>query len=196
MTQNPLTDEKLAYLASNGDTSAQDALLSRYKNFVKMAVRPYFIMGADREDLVQEGMIGLYKAIREYRPDRDATFASFAGKCIKNQILTAIKNASRKKHSPLNSSISIHQHNPETLQIIDENQATHPEKALLNQETKRNMETLVTATLSPLESAILTHFLSGASYAEIAATLDKSTKSVDNALTRIRRKVAKLVADE
>ncbi|MCL2397833.1 MAG: sigma-70 family RNA polymerase sigma factor [Defluviitaleaceae bacterium] len=193
MSYEALQDEHLASLATTGDTGAQDALLARYKNFVKKAVRPYFIIGADHEDLVQEGMIGLYKAIREYRSTstkKEASFASFAAACIKNQILTAIKNASRKKHSPLNTYISIHQDNPEILHITDP--AADPAQALLHQEAKTAIQTL-SASLSPLESAILTHFLSGLSYAEIAEKIDATTKSVDNALSRIRRKAAKLL---
>ena len=194
MDYRALADEDLAALAE-GDAAAHDALLARYKNFVKMAARPYFIIGADQDDLVQEGMIGLYKAIREYRADKEASFATYANICIKNQILTAIKNASRKKHGPLNTYVSIDQENPEVLHIIDHH--NNPEHALAKQESRRKIQSLFSTSLSPLESAILAHFLAGLSYAEIAEAQSIAPKSVDNALFRIRRKVAKLLqADE
>lgn len=191
MDYKNLMDEELAALASKGDTTAQDALLSRYKNFVRSVVRPYFIIGADREDLIQEGMIGLYKAISQFQSSKDTNFPSFAAICIKNQILTAIKNASRKKHGPLNTYVSTDQENPEILYIIDP--AANPESALLQQESQHRIKCLMSTSLSKLESAILTHFLSGLSYIEIAEKLSITTKSVDNALTRIRRKAAKLL---
>ena len=195
MEQSTQSDETLAIQAAAGDTAAADLLLTRYKNFVKAAVRPYFIIGADREDLVQEGMIGLYKAIGQYHEDKATNFAAFAAVCIKNQILTAVKNASRKKHSPLNTYISIDHENPEILHIIDHGEGANPERALMQQESRRNFHALVSTSLSPLESAVLTHFLGGLSYTEIAQIQGISTKSVDNALFRIRRKVAKLLGD-
>ena len=183
-----LHDENLAALAAT-DPAAAEALLLRYKNFVKKIVRPYFIMGADREDLIQEGMIVLCKAMGEYRGDKTANFASFAAVCIKSQVLTAIKNASRKKHSPLNTYIPIDD-DGDAFHITDNSH--HPEKIFIYRENKTSLENIVNASLSSLESAILTHFLCGLSYAEIGAKLGTTPKSVDNALFRIRRKVAKL----
>ncbi|MDR2167214.1 MAG: sigma-70 family RNA polymerase sigma factor [Clostridiales bacterium] len=184
------SDEQLARLAAD-ESAAQEALLRRFKGHVTKIARPYFIMGGDREDLVQEGMIGLYKAIREFRAGT-ASFATFATVCIKNQILDAIKNASRKKHGPLNTYISMDAQSPEIAQITDHHQ--EPEEILIHRENKLRLENLVQASLSDLESAILAQFLAGLSYAEIAETLGKTTKSVDNALFRIRRKVAKQLA--
>ena len=182
-----LHDENLAALSA-ADPAAAEVLLLRYKNFVKKIVRPYFIIGADSEDLIQEGMIGLHKAMREYREDKAATFASFAAVCIKSQVMTAIKNASRKKHSPLNTYISIND-NDDTLDITDNSH--NPEKVLLSRENKTNLENIVKASLSSLESAILKHFLTGLSYAEIGEKLGTTPKSVDNALFRIRRKITR-----
>jgi len=184
-----LPDEKLTALTAT-DPAAAEALLLRYKNLVKTIVRPYFIMGADHEDIIQEGMIGLHKAMREYREGNAATFATFATTCIKNQVMTAIKNASRKKHGPLNTYISIDD-NDDELHITDNSQ--NPEKIYIHRENKTALENIVNTSLSSLESAILTHFLAGLSYAEIASKLDTTPKSVDNALFRIRRKVAKSI---
>ena len=195
-----LNDETLATLAAT-DSAAAEALLLRYKNFVKKIVRPYFIMGADREDIIQEGMIGLYKAMGGYRRDSAATFASFAAICIKSQVMTAIKNASRKKHGPLNTYISIDQkgrgnnNDYEDINALNITDNSHnPEDVLLSREDKTNLENIVNTSLSNLESAILTHFLAGLSYAEISEKLGTTTKSVDNALFRIRRKVTKQLA--
>jgi RNA polymerase sporulation-specific sigma factor len=188
-----LPDEMLTTFAA-ADPAAAEALLLRYKNFVKKIVRPYFIMGADREDLIQEGMIGLHKAMRQYREGAAASFASFAAICIKSQVMTAIKNASRKKHGPLNTYISIDRGQGQgddagPLSITDNSH--NPEKILLSRENKAVLENIVNTSLSNLESAILTHFLAGLSYAEISEKLGTTSKSVDNALFRIRRKVTK-----
>ena len=191
MNYQQQSDEYLAASAASGNISAQDALFARYKNFVKKAARPYFIIGADHDDLVQEGMIGLYKAIRQYHPNNEASFSTYAGICIKNQILTAIKTAARKKHGPLNTYVSIDHENPEILQIIDN--TANPENTLTEQEDRQIFNKLILASLSPLESAILTYFLEGLSYAEIAEKQGIPTKSVDNALFRIRRKAAKFL---
>jgi len=186
-----LSDESLIASAVT-DPAAAEVLLLRYKNFVKKIVRPYFIMGGDHEDLIQEGMIGLHKAMREYRGDKATTFASFAAICIKSQVMTAIKNASRKKHGPLNSYISIDLDDDAMGLSLDITDNSHnPEKILIHRENKTNLENIVNTSLSGLEASILTLFLSGLSYAEISTKLGTTPKSVDNALFRIRRKVAK-----
>ena len=187
-----LKDEELAALAKYADNYAQELLLARYKNFVKKIVHPYFIIGADREDLIQEGMIGLYKAIGDYSKDKETSFASFANTCIKNQILSAIRNASRKKHSPLNTYISMD--SEDNSDILFKTDHSHdPEKILIFRESKKSIENLVTTSLTRLETDILIHFLKGLSYAEIAEKLNKTPKSVDNALSRLRRKISKLI---
>jgi len=190
MDYDDLKDEELVKASQAGDMNAGDALLRRFKGIVSIIARPYFIMGGDREDIVQEGMIGLYKAMREYRACETATFATFAAACIKNQILDAIKNAARKKHSPLNQYISM---DTKTLEIMDDLQ--DPEKIIIDRESKSRLETAVKSSLSALESTILKYFLQGKSYAKIAEEIGISTKAVDNALYRIRRKVAGQMAD-
>ncbi|MCL2576145.1 MAG: sigma-70 family RNA polymerase sigma factor [Defluviitaleaceae bacterium] len=187
MYQNEFNDEYLARQVALGDREAEDALLRRFLGRVKIIARPYFIMGGDREDLIQEGMVGLYKAIREYRADFTASFATFATVCIKNQILDAIKSASRKKHSPLNGYVSMDVSNPEIEGITDIGQ--EPDQILIDRETKVRLEKIMQARLSKLENTVLTHFLEGDSYAQIADKMDITTKSVDNALLRIRKKV-------
>jgi RNA polymerase sporulation-specific sigma factor len=196
MNYYDIDNENLARLSNLGDNAAQEALLRRFKGHVRVLARPYFIMGGDREDLMQEGMIGLYKAIREFRPEKAektanaSNFTAFATVCIKNQILDAIKNASRKKHGPLNSYVSMNVPSPEIAAMTAKDQ--EPENILIHRENKLYLENMVGTLLSSLESDILALFLEGQSYAQIAHAIGRSVKSVDNALFRIRRKVAKL----
>ncbi|MCL2169162.1 MAG: sigma-70 family RNA polymerase sigma factor [Defluviitaleaceae bacterium] len=187
MDLNNLSDEELVKLSQSGESQAGDILLRRFKAKAAHIARPYFIMGGDRDDIVQEGMIGLYRAIREYRKGT-ASFATFATVCIKNQILDAVKNASRKKHSPLNSYISMDTES-ELAHMTDHR--ADPENILIHRENKLHLESTAAAALSPLEYDILTHFLDGHSYAQIATALEITKKSVDNALYRIRKKISK-----
>ena len=181
-----ITDEKLTKLANQGDTQALDTLMQRYKNIVKIIGRHYFIMGADGEDIAQEGMIGLYKAIREF-DENQASFHTFAEICIKRQILTAIKTAARKKHAPLNEYIPIDtEHND---MLNPENDMLNPENIIINREGKMQVEERLGKVLSPLERGVLLHFLQGNSYAQIAELQGCNEKSVDNALARIRKKI-------
>jgi len=189
MGYDNLNDEKLVEMAQAGNIAAGDALLRRFKGIVSMLARPYFIMGGDREDLVQEGMIGLYKAMREYKGG--ATFATFAAACVKNQILDAVRSAARKKHGPLNSYVSISAEGDELSGLADSR--GDPEEIMIRREDRDSLEKAARASLSPKESTILKHFLAGLSYSEIAAVLGSDTKSVDNALYRIRRKMAREV---
>ena len=184
MQYENLCDTQLAALSNTGDNLAEETLFRRYKNLVKKTVRPYFIIGADREDLIQEGMIGLYKAIRAFESARDSQFSAFAARCIKNQILTAVQSASRKRHSPLNTYISIDERLPD--------EDCNPEKILIFREGKSNLENFVSTSLSPLESRILLYYLQGHTYAEIGEKTGRGTKSVDNALFRIRNKIKPL----
>lgn len=195
-----LTDEELARLVQEGDDpAAQELLLNKYKNFVRSRARSYFLIGADHEDIVQEGMIGLFKAIRDFRPDKLASFRAFAELCVTRQIITAIKAATRQKHIPLNSYVSLNrpiydEESERTLMdVITEGRAISPEEMLINREDYSSIEGSIRDSLSELENQVLDLFLEGKSYQEIAALLDRHVKSIDNALQRIKRKLERLI---
>ena len=190
-----LNDEELVSLAQQGDADAMLCLLNRYKKNVLMKARGYFLVGAEQDDLVQEGMIGLVKAIRDYLPDRNASFAVFSDLCIKRQMITAIKTASRLKHTPLNNYISLNrpyhfegEEGERTLIDVLKSESIGPEDEALERESIRNIESYYQKTLSKLEKDVLRLFLQGKSYQDIAIELNRHTKAVDNALQRIRKK--------
>ncbi len=196
-----LTDEQIVAYAQQGDANALVHLLDAFKSLVRIKARSYFLIGADHEDIVQEGMIGLYKAVRDYRPDRQATFRAFADLCIKRQIITAIKTATRQKHIPLNSYVSLNkplfeEENERTLMDVVGGRETNPEEIYINQEEYRLMQTRISDTLSGLERQVLSAFLDGQSYQEIADSLGRQVKAIDNALQRIKKKLNKLLAQE
>lgn len=187
------TDEELLTLARAGDTRAEELLYARYKNVVRVKTHAYFIVGADRDDLLQEGMIGLYKAVRDYSASCGASFRTFAEMCIHRQIVTAIKTATRQKHIPLNSYISLYKNSedPErslidTLQLTGED----PADTFLGKERAKQMETLLQTALSDFEKRVLSLYMDGCSYAQAAERLGRSVKAVDNALQRIKKKMA------
>lgn len=190
-----LTDEELVSLAKNGDTMALEYLISKYKNFVRSKARTYFLIGADREDIIQEGMIGLYKAIRDYRYDRQASFRAFAEICVTRQIITAIKTATRQKHMPLNSYVSLNkpvyeEESERTLSdVLTQGKAGNPEELFIDQEDYLDIESTMQRILSPLEQEVVNLYLEGKSYIEIAQHLNRQVKSVDNALQRVKRKL-------
>ena len=190
-----LTDEEIVSLAKNGDTMALEFLISKYKNFVRSKARTYFLIGADREDIIQEGMIGLYKAIRDYRYDRQTSFHTFAEICVTRQIITAIKTATRQKHMPLNSYVSLNkpvyeEESERTLSdVITQGKAGNPEDLFIDQEDFLDIESTMQRILSPLEQDVVNLYLEGKSYVEIAQQLDRHVKSVDNALQRVKRKL-------
>ncbi len=190
-----MTDEDVALLAQNADGAALEYLLNKYKNFVRSRARSYFLIGADHEDIVQEGMIGLYKAIRDFRTDRLSSFRAFAELCITRQIITAIKTATRQKHIPLNSYISLNRpifddENDRTLMdVISEEVASNPEEMLISQEDLTLIEGRIGKILSPFEKQVLLRYLDGKSYQEISEELGRHVKSIDNALQRIKRKM-------
>ena len=195
-----MADEELCLLAQGQDGGeALECLLNRYKNFVRSRARSYFLIGADHEDIVQEGMIGLYKAIRDFRPDKLASFRAFAELCVTRQIITAIKTATRQKHIPLNSYVSLNkpifdeESDRTLLDVISEGRITNPEELLIGQEDLSTIESRIGKMLSPLEWEVLLAYLDGRSYQEIAVDLGRHVKSIDNALQRVKRKMEKLL---
>ena len=191
-----MPDEEVAVLAQNGDGQALAYLLNKYKNFVRSKARSYFLIGADHEDIVQEGMIGLYKAIRDFQPSRLASFRSFAELCVKRQIITAIKAATRQKHVPLNSYVSLNkplydEESDRTLLDVIEGRVTNPEDLYISQEDLARIQTQISEVLSDLERQVLEAFMDGKSYQEIAELLGRHVKSIDNALQRVKRKLFK-----
>ena len=190
-----LTDEEIVELAKYGNVGALEFLINKYKNFVRAKARTYFLIGADREDIIQEGMIGLYKAIRDYRYDRQASFRAFAEICVTRQIITAIKTATRQKHIPLNSYVSLNkpvfdEESERTLgEVVVTEKDGNPEDLFINQENLMDIESTMNKILSPLEQEVVGLYLEGKSYQEIAEQLDRHVKSVDNALQRVKRKL-------
>lgn len=192
-----MTDEDIALLARDGDEAALEVLLIKYKNFVRSKARSYFLIGADHEDIVQEGMIGLFKAIRDFRPDKLTSFRAFAELCVTRQIITAIKTATRQKHIPLNSYVSLNrpiydEESDRTLMdVLSEVQMAGPEELLISQEDYSSVENRISEVLSDLEMEVLNSYLEGKSYQEIAQDLGRHVKSIDNALQRVKRKLEK-----
>lgn len=197
-----MTDEQIALLAQQGDDLASEFLLAKYKNFVRSKARSYFLIGADHEDIVQEGMIGLFKAFRDFRPERLSSFRAFAELCITRQIITAIKTATRQKHIPLNSYVSLNKpiYDEESdrtlLDVITEGRVTNPEDLLIGQEDLSSIEGKIGQALSDLEWEVLTSYLEGRSYQEIAQDLGRHVKSIDNALQRVKRKLERLMDEK
>ena len=196
-----IPDEDLVEFVRVGDGEALEFLIHKYKSFVRGKARSYFLIGADREDIVQEGMIGLYKAIRDYRDDKLASFKAFAELCITRQIITAIKTATRQKHVPLNSYISLDkpiydEDSDRTLMdVIGGVRVADPEELIIHQEEFSDIEYKMGELLSELERNVLMLYLDGRSYQEIAVDLSRHVKSIDNALQRVKRKLEKYLED-
>ncbi len=196
-----MLDEDIVEVALSGDSRALEYLLNKYRNFVRTKARSYFLIGADREDIVQEGMIGLYKAIRDFRPNKLSTFRAFAELCITRQIITAIKTATRQKHIPLNSYISLNkpiydEESDRTLMdVISGVRVTDPEELIIRKEEFTDIENVIEDLLSDLEWEVLTSYLQGKTYQEIALELDRHVKSIDNALQRVKRKVERYLEE-
>ncbi|MGM9944339.1 MAG: RNA polymerase sporulation sigma factor SigH [Lysinibacillus sp.] len=190
-----LSDEELVEQVHLGNTNALDYLITKYRLFVKVKARSYFLIGADKEDIIQEGMIGLYKAIRDFKGDKLASFRAFAELCITRQIITAIKTATRQKHIPLNSYVSldkpIYDEDSERtlMDVITSPLSDNPEHLMINREEYSRLEGQMSEVLSELEQQVLVLYLEGRSYNEISSLLNRSTKSIDNALQRIKRKL-------
>jgi RNA polymerase sporulation-specific sigma factor len=195
--QRELEDLQLVLKAGNGDGAALDALIRRYATFVRLKASSYFLAGGDGEDLVQEGLIGLYKAVRDFRPDKETSFRSFAELCVTRQIITAIKTATRFKHAPLNSYISF-SHTPAGQEgdsdcslgdALPGPGVNDPAVCVISTEELQSLVFCLGTGLSPLESNALRLYLEGSSYEEMAAELGCDTKTIDNALQRVKRKI-------
>lgn len=201
-TYRDLSDENIISLIHKGDLLAQEYLIEKYKGLVRIKTRSYFMLGADREDIIQEGMIGLYKAIRDFKEEKQANFYSFAELCIVRQIITAIKTAGRQKHMPLNSYMSlnrsVYDENEECtyIELLSYDINSNPEALIIDTEEKNNIESRIAVVLSPLERRVLSLYLRGKSYTEIAEKINKDEKSIDNALQRVKKKVEKIINEK
>lgn len=196
--KNEMTDEAMCVLAASGDRIAEESLVMRYNRLVRICARPFFLAGGDSEDLIQEGMVGLLTAVREFDPGKQVTFRTFAETCIRNRIISAIKMASRDKHTPLNSYVSIE--NPffdgktDYLSIgVSDMRQNNPEDVFIHRESMQERIETLKSQLSGFEARILGLYLCGLSYLEIAQEVERPLKSVDNAVQRIRHKVAQQI---
>lgn len=201
--QQPLSDEELVRRAQEyRDKEAMEYLLYKYRNLVRAKVKSYFLVGAEREDLIQIGMIGLWEAITDYRADRHTSFACFAKVCIQRQMISAIKAATRQKQTPLNSSVSLESppsgdsDDRALVEVLCSKAEADPETIVLGQEGERLLQETLKQELSPFEWKVLTEYRTGKSYREMAAKLDCKVKSIDNALSRIRRKLPSVAPDQ
>lgn len=198
---NMVIDEDVIKDAKAGDALALEFLINKYKSFVRAKARTYFLIGADREDIIQEGLIGLYKAIRDFRGDKLSSFRAFAELCITRQIITAIKTATRQKHIPLNSYVSLNkpifdeESDRTLLDVISEENISDPEEMIINREEFNGIEVKMGEILSGLEWEVLSLYLQGKSYQEVAEELDRHVKSIDNALQRVKRKLEKYLEE-
>lgn len=189
-----MKDEDIVEIARNGDSLALDYIIKKYKKFVIAKSSPYFLVGGERDDIIQEGMIGLFQAVRDYDRDKLTPFIYFVEMCIKRQIITAIKKATRKKHGPLNTYISLNKtaYREETeislIEIIEENKVSDPMEVYINEEEFEKFEKKINSMLSELEFKVFRHYLEGKTYEEISFDINKDTKCIDNALQRVKRK--------
>ena len=193
-----LTDEELIALFRDGDQDAMEKLLNKYKEMVLRKAKSMYILGGDSDDLIQEGMLGLFKAVRDYDSGRDASFRTFAQLCVTRQLYTAVKASSRKKHLPLNTAISLSrpvredgEEDEEFLDCLEADASSNPEVYLIGQEEMERLEEKIEKELSPFEKQVLELHLTGMGYVEIAHVLNRDEKSTDNALQRIRTKLRK-----
>lgn len=184
-----IKDEELISRFKNGESEILDYLMEKYKNMVRKKARTMFLIGGENDDLIQEGMIGLFEAVRDYQPDRDAAFQTFASICVDRQIYNAIQSSNRQKHQPLNSYISLSEQDGENEEHLGDNWGENPESIIIDQENVQDLEQEITATLSPMENQVLEYYLAGNGYGEIAQIMGKTPKSIDNALQRIRIKI-------
>lgn len=181
------SDEELIQRLRAGETGIADYLIEKYKYLVRRKARAMFLIGGDTDDLIQEGMIGLFKAVRDYHPGKEASFVTFAQICIDRQIYSAVQSSNRQKHMPLNTYISLSQEDEES--PLAQAWVETPEEIIIDRENTRALEDEIKSALSPMENTVLNYYLEGKSYADIGMLMDKNPKSVDNALRRIRTKI-------
>ena len=194
-----LADEQIVALSQAGDDEALEFLLMKYRTAVLKRARTYFLIGADHEDIVQEGMVGLFKAVRDFNPEKQSGFRSFAELCITRQMITAIKTATRQKHTPLNTYISLNrplfdeEYEMTLMDILgEEAKVVNPEEIILNKEQYEDIEQKIKTALRQFERRVLSYYLKGKSYQEIGTILQRDPKSIDNALQRIKKKIDKM----
>jgi len=196
-----MSDEDLIDVIKSGDSHAQNYLIDKYKEIVNMKVSKYFMIGAEREDIMQEGLIGLYKAIKDFNKDKQNSFKTFANLCIERQLITAIKTSNRQKHMPLNSYLSLNisayeeDNDSELIEVFETNTIEDPLDTITKKEYFKSVETAIDKNLSKFEKKVLERYLLGESYVNIAARLDAPVKSIDNAIQRIRKKAIKDIAE-
>lgn len=191
-----MTDEELIAKLREGEQAIMDYLMEKYKNLVRKEANAMYLLGGDTDDLIQEGMIGLFKAVRDYKVDTEASFYTFAKLCVTRQMYSAIEASKRKKHSPLNSYVSLYEKNDDKVALIETMEPvteTNPEELLISQEYADRLESKLEECLSPLETKVLYLHLRGTDYRTIAKLLDKSAKTIDNALQRIKAKTQKIL---
>ena len=181
------TDEELLTRLRSGEEEISDYLMEKYKGFVRQKARAMFLIGGETDDLIQEGMIGLFKAVQDYRPDREASFRTFAGLCIDRQLYSAVKNSTRQKHIPLNSYVSLSEE--EESGSLEGLWSENPEALVIDRENTGILEKEISKALSPMENKVLDYYLRGYGYVQIAEIMGKTPKSIDNALQRIRGKI-------
>lgn len=201
-----INDEDLINVIKSGDKCALEHLIDRYKGLVNMKVSKYYIIGAEREDIVQEGLIGLFKAIKNYQPDKQSSFKNFANMCIERQLITAIKTSNRQKHMPLNSYLSLNmnaydnndenQNDADLIEILNANLVEDPLDTITQKEYYKIIENTIDKTLSSFEKQVLNFYMQGESYVQIAEKLNTPVKSIDNAIQRIRKKAIREIPNE
>ena len=192
-----MSDEDLINVIKSGDKNALNFLIEKYKDLVNMKVGKYFMVGSEKEDIMQEGLIGLYKAVKSYSPDKQNSFTTFANMCIERQLITAIKSSNRQKHMPLNTYLSLNtkayedDEESNILDVFDSHQVEDPLETITKQEYYKTVEKAIDESLSDFEKQVLSRYMKGESYNQIAEKLDTPVKSIDNAIQRIRKKATK-----
>lgn len=196
------SDEELIQIIKAGDKEALDFLMTKYKEIVNMKVSKYFLIGAEKEDIIQEGLIGLFKAVQSYNPEKQNSFKTFANMCIERQLITAIKSSNRQKHIPLNSYLSLntaaYEEDEDTtlFDTFNAHQVEDPLETITKKEYYQNVEEAINESLSDFEKQVLNRYMQGESYVQIAERLDTPVKSIDNAIQRIRKKAIKKIGED